>query len=116
MVNSILKSGYPTYFYTALLIFLSLLPGQTLTQAGIGGSLWPIVLHFLEFMILGSLTIINFSDPRKTLVYCLAVAVITEIIQYFVPGRFFDSFDISINLIGSLAGMSAGSLLKKTFD
>lgn len=111
MINRILKSGYTIYVYTAFLIILSFIPGQTLAQAGISGSL-PILLHFIEFMILGSLIIINFLNPWKALVYCLFVAIVTESIQYFVPGRFFDSFDISINLIGSLAGMSAGSLLK----
>lgn len=111
MIKSILKSSYSTYIYTAFLIILSLIPGQTLTQAGIYGLLLPIVIHFIEFIILGSLTIINFSNPWKTLLYCLTIAIVTEIIQYFVPGRLFDSFDISINLIGSLVGMSAGSLL-----
>ena len=110
-ILKILSSGYPTVLYTILLLSLCLIPGSALVESGIVDT-WTIILHFSEFLVLGFIVIFYFRKTDKTIIYCLTIAIVTELIQYFVPGRFFDIFDIEINLLGSITGIALGSLIK----
>lgn len=68
--------------------------------------------HFTEFFVLGllagrtsgSILPVNMGKIKKvvtTLAFCLSISLIDESIQLFVPGRSFQLFDISVDLMGS---------------
>jgi len=77
--------------------------------------------HFLEFLILGVLAIL-YSDKFKitffrrfcfTLIFCILVALIDEIIQIFSPGRAFELSDLILDGSGSTIGGMLILLLSK---
>jgi len=62
------------------------------------------VTHFSEFFILGFLTLKSFGKNYKYFGFGLFYGILTEILQIFIPGRFFDFYDIALNLSGFLLG------------
>ena len=68
--------------------------------------------HFLEFLILGILTILYSNRFKLTvlrrsslvLLFCIAVALIDESIQFFSPGRAFELSDLALDVSGSIIG------------
>ena len=109
-ILNILRTPYPTYLCTAVMIALCLIPSQPFVQVGITETI-PIILHFTEFFVLGALTLLFYKNPKKALAYCLFIAILTEFIQSFTPDRIPDLFDISINLVGSFAGIASASII-----
>jgi len=69
------------------------------------------ILHVIEYLILGFLTLGCFKN--KNLFPILVVAFLIsflygisdEVHQYFVPGREFSIYDIAANSVGSLFGV-----------
>ncbi|MBQ8351205.1 MAG: VanZ family protein [Clostridia bacterium] len=71
------------------------------------------VAHFSEFALLGAEAVALLWDTKKGRGLrllcgagaCLAVAVVDETIQYFVPGRYASFIDVCIDGAGVLCGM-----------
>ncbi len=68
--------------------------------------------HFLEYLILGILTML-YSDKFKmaffrrfcfAILFCILIAIIDEIIQFFSPGRAFELYDLMLDGLGSIIG------------
>ena len=70
------------------------------------------IAHFLEFLILGILTILYSNRFKSTvlrkaslvLLFCIAIALIDETIQFFSPGRAFELSDLALDGSGSIIG------------
>ncbi len=68
--------------------------------------------HFIEFLILGILVML-YSDKFKmtflrrfcfSILFCILIAIIDEIIQFFSPGRAFELYDLMLDGLGSIIG------------
>lgn len=77
--------------------------------------------HFLEFFILGILTML-YSDKLKitffrkfcfAVLFCSIIALIDETIQIFSPGREFEFSDLVLDDSGSIIGITLILLLRK---
>ena len=79
------------YLYLLVLTYANLSP--KVPSSGIVGG--DKIIHFLEFFILGILSI-----NKAFLVF----PVIFELLQLFVPGRSFSFLDMGVNLIGFTTG------------
>jgi len=92
--------------YLSIMVYFSLIPGDELVDTLVPE--YSVILHFLEFLGLSIILLLCFplyaSKYTKTYIASMVVfmALITEAIQYFVPGRFFSSLDIAVNLSGGL--------------
>lgn len=77
--------------------------------------------HFLEFLILGILTMLYsnrfklavFRRSSLVLLFCIAIALIDETIQFFSPGRAFELYDLVLDGSGSIIGIILILLLHK---
>lgn len=69
--------------------------------------------HFLEFMLLGTLTFLSAYKLKKRFLtnlmpvgfVCLATAVTDEFIQYFSPGRSAEVRDVLLDFSGAFLGV-----------
>lgn len=66
----------------------------------------PIVeerVHFIVFGSFGFLSMLVFS-PKTAILLCISISVLDEGLQWFLPDRVGDWFDVSINILASVAG------------
>lgn len=72
------------------------------------------IAHVFEFLVLGILTMLysyavfKVSILKKfffTLFFCILIAFIDEIIQFFSPGRAFEFYDLALDGLGSIIGI-----------
>ena len=94
------------FIYLGIMIYFSLIPGDELIDTLIPK--YSAILHFLEFMGLSIIAILclalyNIKRPLLQISGLIIImSILTESIQYFVPGRFFNVIDLCINLFGGL--------------
>jgi len=97
------------YLYTLFIIFISVIPVNLS-----GGETIPFldkITHFLIYTALSFLAINTLKSNNKkncylkVLLYSFSVGLFVECIQYFLPYRNFEAFDIFANSLGSLAGI-----------
>lgn len=74
--------------------------------------------HFSEFFILGFLLLKSFPGSSRKNFYLLILSglgysIFTETCQIFVPGRFFEFYDVLINSLGLLGGFFLPNQLNK---
>ena len=99
-------------FLETLLTFLSLENFKNSERIEILHTILRKCAHFSEYFILGILSSQVFNSPnrkRKFLLgtaFCIAVAFVDETIQYFVPERAAKVFDVLLDGVGALAGIS----------
>jgi len=68
--------------------------------------LMPVIeerVHFIVFGSFGFLSMLVFS-PKIAISLCISVSVLDEGLQWFLPDRVGDWFDVSINSLASVAG------------
>jgi VanZ family protein len=89
--------------YIIFILYRSFLPGDSVNQTI---SAWSTPLHYLAYFLLFNLTLISFfvfdlKQPiMKSLLLGGFLAIFTEIIQLFIPGRFGTPADVCTNLAG----------------
>lgn len=102
----------PLAVYWVLLIFATSLPSSSLPETSIGDK----YLHFLAFWELGvllSLTIYvqeKYAGLKKFyglfgLLAASLYAVIDEVHQLFIPGRYCDILDVAADIAGAVVGV-----------
>lgn len=64
-----------------------------------------LTLHFIEYFILGTLSFFAIRKKNISIAFPITYGITDEIHQYFVPGRFFDFYDMLVDSIGSVAGV-----------
>jgi len=68
--------------------------------------LMPIIeerAHFIVFGSFGFLSMLAFS-PKIALTICISTSVLDEGLQWYLPDRVGDWFDVAINILASVAG------------
>ncbi len=95
----------PVIAYAALIFFMSSLPGDELPEM----PFWSFdkILHSVEFGLFGILLYRAFRFPRPvskpyaaTLAVGIPYALLDELHQLFVPGRYCDVFDFIMDVVG----------------
>ncbi len=78
--------------------------------------LWPAVntVHVLLFAVLGLLARLALPHARLSLIFLAALlfSVVTELLQFYVPGRTPLVSDVRDNMLGLVPGLLAGSGLR----
>jgi VanZ family protein len=96
------------FSYTIFIIFISVIPVPPKQYLVFSGS--DKVVHFLAYISLAFLAVNTFKikDKKirylKVFLYCFFVGFFIECIQYFIPCRRFELFDILANSLGALTG------------
>ncbi len=101
--------------YVLIITYYSLTPIENI----ISDNLWDKVSHFFTYLVLAIL--IKNVHTRLSYLTCILIccnySVITECIQYLLPDRQLDIFDMLANLLGTLLGVIIYYLLiEKFFD
>ena len=103
---------------TAILLLLvgTTMPGSV--KSGIEAHLWSgwswsTYAHFILFAVISGIPV--YGDERwwiwRSLAFALFLAVLTECLQNFVPGRHMRLHDGVVDLAGATSGMLASSLV-----
>jgi VanZ family protein len=76
------------------------------------------IVHFGIFFILATLIgiekkFVNLSDKIKIVIISTLYGIMIEIIQYFIPWRGFDYYDMLADFCGAVVGAMLCSFLKK---
>ena len=104
-----LFSWYTTYIYSFLVIVVASLPVGLPPQL-----LFPFqdkVIHSLIYFLLAFLAVNTFSRKRIgnpkicSFFYAFFLGLFAELVQYFLPYRSFELWDILANLLGSFLGV-----------
>lgn len=104
-----LFSWYTTYIYSFLIIVAASLPVRFPPQL-----LFPFqdkIIHVLIYFLLAFLTVNTFSRKRIgnpkicSFFYAFSLGLFAEIVQYFIPYRSFELWDILANFLGSFLGV-----------
>jgi VanZ family protein len=101
--------------YVLIITYYSLTPIENI----ISDNLWDKVSHFFTYLIL--VILIKNVHIRLSYLTCILIccnySFITECIQYYIPDRQLDVFDILANLLGTLLGVIINYLIiEKFFD
>lgn len=110
----ILKTFIPAFFWGAVILILSLMPGKNLPEVP-----WDIanpdkLAHAFVYLSLTFLIAWGFYQKkqlnRKTIFLALFISIfygiLLEIVQYgFFPDRYFELLDIIANIIGSILSL-----------
>ena len=100
----------PIFLYiTLLVIIITLIPMPMKVQNKTLG--WDKLIHFSIFSILGFFTQASLS--LLALLYGSVLAIVTELLQKFIPGRAPDIVDFSTNIIGVVIGTSFWELVRR---
>ena len=108
-VKRIIWYHLPFIAYASLIIIISSIPN--LKQPQLRFLAFDKIAHFVEYSIFAVLTFRSFSNLTAKLtvnhalimsfVFLSVFAVIDEFYQRYIPGRYFDIFDILIDLLGA---------------
>ena len=108
------KYQIPAIIWALIILILTLTPGEHLPSLQLGKIMIDKFLHFMVFMVLSFLAIAGLQADnnsntnglwRKMLGICMGYGILMETLQYVVPGRHIDLFDLVANLVGCGAGM-----------
>lgn len=69
-------------------------------------------VHFIVFGIFGFLSMLIFS-PKIAITVCISISVLDEGLQWYLPDRVGDWFDVGINILASVAGAFFTFILRK---
>lgn len=90
------------------LIFFVFLSWQLLTPVTVvsPGS-WDKLIHFSAFFVLAMLATLGWrtSGATSRILLLLAYAALTELLQYFIPGRSFAALDWVADSLGAIAAV-----------
>lgn len=100
----------PIFVYiTVIVLVVTLIPMSQAWQQKATG--WDKLIHFSVFGVLGFFT--QMAISIWSLLYTGILAVLTEVLQKFIPGRYPDILDFSTNMIGIIIGTSFWELVRK---
>lgn len=69
-------------------------------------------VHFIVFGSFGFLSMLIFS-PKIAITVCISISVLDEGLQWYLPDRVGDWFDVGINILASVAGAFFTFILRK---
>lgn len=107
----------PVILWALLMLAVSTMPGEVIEKMDSGSgkvSNYSYIGHFFEFLVFSFLLFRAISYEKtygRTKVIALVIAAcfiysfVTEFLQIYAPGRFFDHSDILVNNVGAMAGL-----------
>jgi len=102
---------YRLMFYICLIAIEFL--ATTSVHISVVENMWDKSNHFFAFFVLYVLLSFSYSLCTKVKVFWLILfAIQIEIVQYFLPNRYFSLLDILADSIGLVLGLLAYTLLK----
>jgi VanZ family protein len=109
--GSVLRLWLPVVAWAALIFALSSVPDL---GTGLGG--WDLVLrklaHAAEYAVLGALLVRATARPPTALALGALYAVSDEVHQAFVPGRTGSPLDVTLDILGVVAGIALWQLVR----
>ena len=114
-VNKFAVYWLPVILWALVMLIVSVSRGEAVAAVSGGIPFASAIAHFGEFLVLGFLVnraLTQGSNSGKKIFFsaallCFAYSALTEILQIYVPGRFFAYEDILMNNVGALVGVSA---------
>lgn len=114
-VNKFAVYWLPVILWALVMLIVSVSSGEAVTAVSGGIPFASALAHFGEFLVLGLLVnraLAQGGNSGKKIFFsaaflCFAYSALTEILQIYVPGRFFAYEDILMNNAGALVGVSA---------
>ena len=93
--------------YAVLILLVSSIPGNSIPRFVLFS--WDKLLHLIEYSILGFLSVNSFDKKSKKQIiiisfFCLCFAMLDEVWQSFIPGRFSSALDVIADGIGIVIG------------
>lgn len=93
--------------YGILILSVSSIPGNSIPRFVFLS--WDKLIHVIEYFILGFLSVsgINYKTNNQIIIICIACicfAIVDEIWQSFIPGRFSSGLDVIADGIGIIIG------------
>ncbi len=108
------KYWLPVIIWAFVILIVSVSRGESVAAISGGIPFASAVAHFSEFLVLGFLinralankgTSTNMKLFLSAAFLCFAYSALTELLQIYVPGRFFAYEDILMNNAGALVGL-----------
>lgn len=127
------RYAFLAIIWAAVILLVSAASGSAVSKAG-GGEFSAVFWHFGAFVIFGYLLSLAFADLNEggnaspqisgmagiigenPLFIAFFYSVFTEILQIYVPGRYFSYFDIATNGAGSVFGAAANRIFLQYFS
>jgi VanZ family protein len=108
-----IKNLFQVMFYTALLSIMFL--ATTTIEIQVVESMWDKSNHFFAFFVLYVLMSLAYEElsVKVKITLLLAFAVFIEVVQYFIPGRFFSLMDVVADSVGIAIGIGLYGIYKK---
>jgi VanZ family protein len=102
------RVSFAAYF---VLLSWQLLTPTTIVSAGS----WDKLIHFLGFFVLAGLALLSAwnTSTNKLLMMLIVYAALTEVLQYFIPGRGFSVLDWVADSLGILAALKLSRYFPK---
>ena len=93
--------------YGILILSISSIPGDSIPRFVLLS--WDKLIHIIEYSFLGFLSVISIDNKSKNKIiiaclFCLFFAILDEIWQSFIPGRFSSVLDVIADGIGIIIG------------
>ena len=93
--------------YGILILSISSIPGDSIPRFVLLS--WDKLIHIIEYSFLGFLSVSSIDNKSKnqiiiTCLFCLFFAILDEIWQSFIPGRFSSVLDVIADGIGIIIG------------
>ena len=93
--------------YAVLILLVSSIPGNSIPRFVLFS--WDKLLHLIEYSILSFLSVNSFDKKSKKQIiiisfFCLCFAMLDEVWQSFIPGRFSSALDVIADGIGIVIG------------
>lgn len=111
--QSFLIRWLPVIFWAFVILAITITSGKALEPAGRIPFL-PFFVHFGEFLVFGFLLQRALESEKGlsarnalalSIILSFAYSALTEILQLYVPGRFFEYSDMLTNNLGALVGL-----------
>ncbi len=93
--------------YGILILSISSIPGDSIPRFVLLS--WDKLIHIIEYSFLGFLSVSSIDNKSKNKIiiaclFCLFFAILDEIWQSFIPGRFSSVLDVIADGIGIIIG------------
>ena len=93
--------------YGILILSISSIPGDSIPRFVLLS--WDKLIHIIEYSFLGFLSVSSIDNKSKNkiiiaCIFCLFFAILDEIWQSFIPGRFSSVLDVIADGIGIIIG------------
>jgi VanZ family protein len=100
-------------FYTALASIMFL--ATTTIKIEVVESMWDKSNHFMAFFVLYVLLSLAYEklSVKMKIALLLGYAFLIEIVQYFIPGRYFSLLDVVADSVGIAIGIALYGIYRK---